>query len=418
MSKRLLVLILLTLCTASLVARPGSAMDAWRPVSSRSSSMGGTGVASSHHQDVLWANPALVGHDEQFFSLPSLSFTLYNFNKLVEPGGALDIFLEDPWDEEVLNRAVNQLISSIGPGYGDTATLDLGMGFISGITGLGLDGQLAFHSQGGGGEASTLVMEANLAASLALSLPLEFGDHSISFGVGAHFVFRALTVQDMDAPFTEGGITAGGLLDIISQEAILDSLLNQVPVAFGFAVPIDVGLSYKWRDIVTVGAVVSNLNGRYHMESYNGLNQLYHSLTGGHLGSSLPGGLEGGGSFVFDSMPSFDIGFALSSPGGGIWDWIDISAAVDFVDIAGLFMEDALDSEDFISRLRFGFELRLMRTFELRFGLNAGYMAFGLGFDFQVFTLDLAYAVEEYGVRLGDKPLDYLTVAFRLGLED
>lgn len=410
--------ILFIFISCSLHAFQRGAVSAYSPLAVRNESMGGTSVASARYDEVMYSNPALVSARNQYVSLPSLNLTLYNFNKLVQPGGALDIFLTQNDSPEDMTRAVNQLINSIGSGYGDVISAHAGTGFISGITGLSLDMGVDIHSMGSGGESSTLVMEANLAASLALAMPFTVAqNHTFSFGIGAHLVFRGFSLDNMYEPSSPGGLSAGSLLGIYNDEDSMGLVLNQIPVAFGFAIPVDFGFAYSYRDILTFAFAARNVNGRYRMQTYSGINQLYYMLTGGYLGSVSPGSAERGVSYSFDTPVSLDAGFSLSTPDEGLWEWINLTAACDLVDLAGLFSAP-LSVDNIIIRSRMGLEVRLMNTFDFRMGLNSGYLSFGFTFDFQIFTIDLLYAVHEYGDELGDKPLDMLSIAFTLGVEN
>lgn len=415
MRRLAVLLVLLSLVAALLPASGGDSLGAFTPLYNRSLGMGGTGVASARYGETLYTNPALVGVDNQYFSTPSVSFTLYNVNKLVQPGGALDIF----FTQDDADRAFDQLINSIGSGRGDVMSAQMSFGFISGITGLGIDAALDVHSQGQGGEASTLVLEGDFAMTLAISVPITVAEeHTFSLGAGAHLVFRGFSIQDMDEPVQVGGFTAGRILGFYGDEDILASVLNEVPVAFGFAIPLDFGFTYDWREIFTFGLALRNVNGEYHMQTYSGTNQLYYMLTGGYIGSSPPGEAETGVSYSFHTPMSLDVGIALRTPDGGFWDWVDMTFAFDVVDVWDLLFVEKPTLEGFISRMRTGVELSLMRTFDFRFGLNAGYMSFGFTFDFQIMTIDLTYATLEYGDATGDKPLDLFSIAFRIGLEN
>lgn len=418
MRKRLHSVILLIFIAISLYAAPSGALGAYSPLALRIESMGGAGVASARYEEVMYANPALVSRENQYAALPSLSITLYNFNKLIQPGGALDIFLTQNEGQEDITRAINQLINSIGSGEGDVFSAQAGFGFISGITGLSLDMGIDLHSIGSGGESSTLVMEANLAASLALAMPFTVAEnHTFSFGIGAHLIFRGFSLDDMYDPSLQGGLNAGSLISIYNDEDSLGLMLNRIPVAFGFAIPLDFGFAYSYRDIFTLAFAAKNVNGRYRMQTYSGINQLYYMLTGGYLGSSSPGSATEGINYSFDTPLSLDAGFAVSTPDEGLWEWIDVTFACDIVDLAGLFSQP-VSLEELILRSRLGLEVRLMNTFDFRAGLNSGYLSFGFTFDFQIFTIDLLYATHEYGKELGDKPLDMLSIAFTLGIEN
>ncbi len=332
----------------------------------------------------------------------------------------MDIFLTQGKGDEVVNRALNQLINSIGSGESDVISAQFSTGFISGITGLSFDGGVDIHSFGSGGESSTLVMDANFAVSLALALPITFAEnHTIRFGAGAHLVFRGFTINDMLNDISPGGFTAESLFNFYREEDTLIAILNSAPVAFGFAVPLDFGFVYKYRDTFTFGLALKNLNGRYLMQTYNGVNQLYYSLTGSYFGDSEPtSSLVEGTSYSFNTDFTLDAGFMLSTPDEGIWKWLDVTFAFDFVDIWSLFFEDSFDSASIVSRIKTGLELRVMNTFDFRIGLNSGYLSFGFGFDFQIFTVDFLYTTLEYGDRIGDNPVDFISITFRLGLED
>ena len=414
--RKLAVLLALFLAILPLHAAVSSA---YTPLYSRNLALGGTSVTSARYSEVFYSNPALVTSDNQFLSIPSASFTLYNINKLVQPGGALDIFFTQNNSDEDMNRAFNQLINSIGAGNGDVVSFQASAGFISGIAGLSLDTGIDVHSMGEGGESSTLILEGNFALSLAIALPWHIGEHhSLSFGIGAHLVFRGYTIDSLSGDIIPGGFTASSLIDFYQSDDVLASVLNQVPVAFGFAIPFDLGFTYSYSDIFKTGFVIKNLNGIYHMQTYSSANQLYYMLTGGYLGDSVPEAPVQGPSFRYATPVSFDIGFSLSTPAGGIWDWIDITGSLDVTDVYSLFFTDGLSCENFLQRLHFGLELTLMRTFDFRFGINSGYMSFGFCFDFQVFSLDFLYAALEYGEHPGDKPLDFITLCIRIGFEE
>ena len=416
--RRIAFLLAVLILSMPLFAEDIFTLEPYRPLSYRSIAMGGTGVASARHGDVLYSNPALIGVDNQHFSLPRVGITIYNINRLVQPGGALDILLTGTESEDSLRRALNQLVNSIGSGDGAVANAQASLSFISGIMGMSLDIGVDVLSQGSGGESSTLMMDASFALSLGLALPFDIGrDHRLSLGVGAHLDFRGLTIQDMDMPIAPGGFTAGLLIDIYGQDDAMAGILNGLPVAFGFAIPVDLGFSYSYRDILTVGLALTNMNGRHYMQSYSGVNQLYYMLTGGYIGQTPPGNPEQGESFTAASPLSLDLGIAASTPEGGIWDWIALSAAFDLVDLTGLFSEDWDSLAGWIGHMRLGFEAEIMRTFILRAGINAGYLSFGFTFDFQIFSLDLVYATQEFGAELGDKPLDLFSVSFKLGLD-
>ena len=398
--KRLAALLLLLFTILSSVnSTTGDAMDAFIPFHPRSLGMGGTGVASARYAEVFYSNPALVGVDNQFFSLPLLSFTLYNVNKLVQPGGALDIFFtqDDP------DRAFDQLVNSIGSGRGDVLSGQMSFGFISGITGLSIDTTLDVHSQGQGGEASTLVLEGNFAFSLAISVPFTVaGQHTFSFGAGAHLVFRGFSIQDMEGPVRVGGFSAGSILGFYDDEGagrirLRDTVGLRLHIRLAGGVHVRPGSQERQR-------------GLPYADIQRGQPAVLHAH--GRLSGVHPAGTGRTGRQL--QLPHPD------EPGCGIraQDSRRRPVGLDRCHIRLDLFREGVSAEGFVSRMRTGIELSLMRTFDFRFGLNGGYMSFGFTFDFQIMSIDLTYATLEYGDRVGDKPLDLFSISFRIGLEN
>lgn len=407
MSRRVLVSILLLTLLSTVL--PAAVTDLFRPYSMRTEGMGGTSVSSAHSADILYANPALINADEAYFSLPSVTFTLYNFNRLIEKGGPLYMLLSrEDWGREDI---ISGLIDSIGYGDGDLASVNLSAGLISGITALGFDTSLALHTTGRGAENSTVIAEANVAAAIGLGVPLELGPVTISFGAMTRLNFRFYTVESLTS--TEaGGFSASRIIAMIQDEDIASTILNSTPVAAGISVPVDIGMAFSFPYGFKMGLVWRGLNNTFHMQNWNGVNQLYYSVTGGYIGNP-PTEVEQGESFSFRTSSSVDIGFSWQPEENSITNWIMPAVAVDFKDMTGLFSDLSLES--LVRHTHIGAELVLARTFTLQAGLSQGYLSLGLDFNFQLFRAGIVYATHEYGEVLGDKPLDSLTFRFSLG---
>ncbi len=412
MKKSLLALLFFSLAF-TLHAR--SVNGLFSPCMSRVEGMGGASVVSAKYSDVLYSNPALISSDEQFLSIPSVSFTLFNFNKLVDPfGGPLYILLKEEHTQESYRRALSQFINTIGPGQGDLASANVNLGMISGIMALGFDVSLDLHTMGAGAEGSTVVLENNVVAALGLGIPFEYKGYGFSFGASVRFDYRTYTIDGMDS-HNEGGFNASSLLDMFSDpESVSPLLLNSTPVAAGFSIPFDLGISISFPYGFRLGLVYKGLNSGFYMQSYNGINQLYNSLTGGDLGIE-PDKLEKGPSFKLSGTSSLDAGFSWRYD-KGVLAWITPSIAFDVVDL--LHLGDDWSLSGLFYHIKLGAEVRLMNTIDLRCGLNQGYLSLGFGFDFQIFRIDLTYATHEYGDALGDKPLDSLSIRIKLGFEN
>lgn len=408
--KRLLLVSVLAF--ALVMSLPAAVTDLFRPYSMRTEGMGGTSVSSAHGADILYANPALINADEAYVSLPSLSFTLYNFNRLIGKGGPLYMLLSrEDWGRDDL---ISGLIDSIGYGDGDLASVNLSAGLISGIMGLGFDTSLSLHTTGRGAENSTVVAEANVAAALGLGIPVELGPVTISFGAMTRLNFRFYTIESLSSP-EAGGFSASRIIQMLQNEDIASAILNSTPVAAGISVPVDLGMSFTFPYGFSAGIVWRGINSTFHMQTWNGVNQLYSSVTGGYIGTP-PMEVEQGQSFSFRPSSSVDIGFSWQPEENSITKWIMPSAAFDIKDITGLFAD--LSAENLVRHTHFGAELIIARTFVLQAGLNQGYLSLGLDLDFQIFRAGVVYATHEYGEELGDKPLDALTFRFSFGYGD
>ena len=109
---------------------------------------------------------------------------------------------------------------------------------------------------------------------------------------------------------------------------------------------------------------------------------------------------------------SLDIGFGWKPKFGLSW-LADPNIAIDFVDTIGFFNSASLSNV--LVHLRAGIELQLLSVFELRAGLNQGYVSLGLGVNvMNVIHLEASYYRLEFGKNVGDKPIDALTIRANL----
>lgn len=406
MKRRILLLVLIL---ASLMPLFSGVEDLYRPFRLRTEAMGGASVSSAKADDILYANPALISSDEAYFLLPSVSFSLYNFNRLLERGGPLYMLLSmDNWSNVDL---ISGLIDSIGYGDGELASANLSASLISGITSLGFDTTLALHTTGRGAENSTVIVEANVSGALGLAIPVELGPVTFRAGVSARLNFRFYTIESMDSN-TPGGFSASRIIAMIQDEDIASAILNSTPVAAGISIPVDLGMAFEFPYGFNAGLVWRGLNSTFHMQTWDGINQLYNSVTGGYILTPPTSG-EAGDNFTFRSSSTVDIGFSWQPEKHFLTKWIKPSIAFDISDITGLFSD--LSGEAFVRHSHIGAELQFMNTFSIQAGLNQGYMSLGLDFNLQIFHVGIVYATYEYGETLGDKPLDSLSFRFSMG---
>ena len=387
--------------------------NSYETFSSRSLSMGHTGVASAQQSDVFISNPALFSFSEYFIKVPSFYMSVYNVKELAKPGGFLETLYDNPLRNfDQASEVAISLLESIKSGEGKLLSTGLSFATATGSIGLAFDNSLDINTLGSGYTASSLVLEENSSLSLALSIPFFYNDHKISFGFGMKFNYRMITS-------TENGNTGYSIdkvLEILRSDNKFEPLLNTIPVLSGFSIPINLGMTLEYSNNLRLGLSLMNLLDTQHMNEFPGLNQLYYSLTGSQLeGEDLPSFSQG--HYVSFSNPaSLNFGLYYQADNKGFSKILRPGIAFDYVDILGL-LQSKINTEEILKRTRLGVELSIINFVDIRAGLSGGYFSFGLGVDFMLFRLDAIYAIEEYGETLGDKPVDQLAIKFTLGYD-
>lgn len=420
MSRKLLCLLLAVLVVLPLGAA-GRGMNPERdPVysmmnqpftraSAKMMAMGGAGAALLSSQDALYINPASLAEDGVWISLPTVGLTIYNLDSLWT--GLFDI-----QDKEGAFAFLGDVLDLlIGAGANRLATIDAGLGFEAGPFALGMDAQVnlnTFNENGnvvsGDGDAVSAIPQVDLMATMGLGWRF-FRDRAVSLDVGFSLGLGIRAFME--------AVDAHMLIDAFSgaNDYFMSFLRSKTPVAIGWSLPLSLGVNVNLPYGFTISNVVSNIGlvkGGYNYIIQEGFGVFLDDF-GGVLGDMFSG--EGSG-FTAHSRPYWTLAFAWSPDLGSI-DWIvSPEFAFDIVDLVGFFQ--APGWVDFLARLHMGFELEILRTLELRAGLNAGYVSFGAGVDvFNVIHLEAAYYWNEFGRQLGAKPVDALTIRASIGWE-
>lgn len=393
--RKTLALLLLVLSAASLSAAvivPSSSneykhvLDPVTVTSPRMQAMGGAGLALTEGPDSVFTNPAgLAGHDFEL-ALPYVSVTLYNPLNLYK-SGLVDAILDG---EDYVSTAMD-FLDSLGV-YNKLLRVDAGLALTFKGFGFGVAVQDTVHtySLGLSGSASIinqLVVKATAGYGLRLILP-----HRLSLDIGASVSFNYLA-------YTEA-VGAEEILD--NFDDLLDYLASGLPIMAGYSVPFTVGLTLNTPVGISASAVLSNINGRYNMRAYEGYEDFVDEVVSFDF--------LNGGQFSLDTDMDFSMGLAWSAD----WPFVEPAVAVDLVDIVGLIDNDTT-FRDILGHLRIGAELKLLTIVSIRAGIMEGYFSLGAGLDLRLFEVDVAYFNEEYGSAYGTKPVDGLTVRFRLG---
>ncbi len=403
--KKLLTILLLTIMVLSSViavdAIDPKTQDAYRSLlspykktSARIEAMGGAGLVGFSNQDALYINPASLGNKGVVLNTPNLAITLYNFQEIYKAGIADEIFknLNKVNDPDFLSGVAAELLNTNIFVKNRNALLgvDGGIGFKFGRFALAFDVQSKILTYNTDRQTLSTVFIPTIDAVASTGLGLRFfRDSAVNFdvGVAARFNVRAFS-QAINADKFIGA-------DDPAAE------IKATPMYVGFAIPIDVGVNLNLPLGFSFGTVLRNINGKFSVAA----NANYEDMM--NAGTKLFSQKD----FTFETPMQLDFGFAWNPYFGKVSTFINPSVVVDFVDLIPVFQN--FSGESILRSIRAGVEVELLRTVELRAGINQGYYTIGAGFNlFNVLHLEASYYRQEFGKNLGDLPVDALTIRF------
>ena len=360
--------------------------------SARLSAMGGAGVAVFSNQDSLYINPASLGEKGLVFNVPNVSFTLYNFDAL-----GIDDFDKVSSLDALLDTVGGVIGTLSSVGRNKLLTVDAGAGFKAGRFAFAIDSQLTLNTYNKTGdiigeeaEALNAIPQVDVAATAGFGFRF-FRDSRVNFDVGLSASLRMRAFME--------AVDAEKLINSISDDSF-DTFFGNNPIVIGWAVPLTAAVNVNFPFGITIANVVSNIhivNGGYNYKITGGYDEIKDDVMG-----TITDTFKGSEDFVAKSDPIWTLGFGWSPDFGGC--------------VAGLV--DDFNTEGILSRLRVGAELDFFKTFEIRAGLNAGYMSAGIGVNlFNAIHLEASYYWNEFGDRLGQKDVDALTIRMNIGWE-
>ena len=117
--------------------------------------------------------------------------------------------------------------------------------------------------------------------------------------------------------------------------------------------------------------------------------------------------------FTYEIPWTLDVGIGWTPDLGSLSALLRPSLAIDLVDFLG-YLEN---TDDLWTRINAGAEVRVLNMVDVRAGLNKGYKSVGVGLDLLLVHIDASYYWREYGLAIGDKPIDALTVRVNIGVD-
>lgn len=389
---------------------------AFQPTMPKYDAMGQSGLACPTKLDSFYTNPANLAVKRGLaFTVPSMSVTLYNIQKLVADEEAMDIVNKivdkTASDEDKINLATKYM-SNLGKGKNAIAKIDMGLGLQLGSLGLGTNVQVKIHSLNSGSSLASIMLipEVNVAQTIGLGLKIiDTNALSLSLGASVHGVYKAYFKGI-------GGNTAINFIN--HSDEIKETLLWDTPVMGGWALPVDAGVTLGLaNDTFLISATANNLNGTYHMQSFAGAGYLVNSLKEGTI--EVPEGRENPGESVrFDVQTPWELNFGFAfSPDWTLLRPTITADLVDMLDMCQSIGKESFRAEDLLLHLNAGAELELLKFISARVGVNRGYMSVGASVNLLLARIDLSYGWQEFGAEIGDKPVDSFTVKVILGYD-
>lgn len=377
------------------------------PLTPRAMAMGGAGIALPGRSDSFFLNPAGFAKRGQV-SIPSVSVTIYHPYDLLKQDEDGTSIVDDiisgieSGDQNAYIDAGTAFLSTIKSGKGKLADVNAGVTFNFGgfALGLNVNDTLRTYGNGVGGLDAKLFDELNVTANVGLGLRLNITG-GLWLDVGANFrptykaytsAFGASEVLSLFSNSSDGG----------SSSDPMQFLMDEVPLAAGYALPFDVGLNLGSK-YFSVGVVARNFNGNFKMKSFDSINDFTSNYTQSFTASDF--------SIKSDWQLDFGLGLQFDNA------FLKPTIVADFVDIIGFADAGKIDMRTFMSHFKAGAELRILSFLDVRGGINQGYWSVGCGLDLVVLKVDLAYYWQEFGDNVGDYGLDAFTVRFNIGYD-
>ena len=387
---------------------------AFQPTLSRYDAMGQSGLASTTRMDSFYTNPSINGFKGGFaVRVVDVSATFYNIQKLVSDKEAMANFNAlIKGDSQAAVPFATKYLENLGSGRNMIAKFDLGVGLKIGILGFGTNVQVKLHAlnKGTSVASQSIIPEVNVAQTVALGLKFLDSDVlSLSAGVSVHGVYKAYFK----------GIGGNKIISMVGGESDPQkTLLWDTPVMGGYAFPVDVGVTIGLvKDQLTISATVNNLNGKYKMKSYSGAGYLVNSFSEGAI--KVPEDVpEKKDSTDFELETPWTLNFGVAfAPDISVIQPVVTADLIDMYQLVKSFNKDTFRASDLLLHLNLGAELGLLNIVKVRAGVNRGFMSVGAGIWLPFAQIDASYGWQEFGVELGDKPVDALTVKVTLGYD-
>lgn len=343
----------------------------FQPQSPEVMAQGGSFTANAGGFNALYTNPAGFSSNNASLTLAAVNPWLYAFPD-PETIAAAESAVENP--AEAVSILGNLLLNGTGVGA------QVGLGFVGSGFGLGviaMNDTFAYGPNLLGVRVDTAITVGVIAG---VSFPIRLGGLTITPGGAVRPMYRIRAY--------EVGIT--NFLDAVVAE---DPAAITAEVHAGMGLGIDLGVNASFGP-VTAALAIRDFGGTTFDFGVMSAIDAFTSLESGALPEGTP--IEEDIEFVIPM--SFHYGLEFHPDLGGFAFLIDPSVHAEYVQTIG-----PEEEESFWMNLHLGTEIRVLRMFRLRAGLNQGYTTLGAGIKLLFLEAHVAYFARELGSYPGSR---------------
>lgn len=402
--KTLLTLTLATLFSVNLAADPIK-QEPFIPFNPEVLAQGGSFAAVAEGYNAFFTNPAGYALTEGEATFPTSTTWVH-----AKPDAVLPMLAAIDGDnegasgstEEVVVDLLEEQLTTNGFGLGTS----LGFGYIGDRFALALNYGIDTYFYGRSfplgltGESTT---ELTFIAGYARNF--HAGPVQIAAGANLRPLIRVYSLINSDT-------TAALLTDFTGVETGADSgsPLESIDAFNGWGVGVDAGVIARYRSfsLGIQGRDLFNTRLRY---SLNSAQEVLDALGRGGLPASSQESI-GAGDYIIPMEISF--GAAYQPDLGALSNFVDPEIHAQVTDPFKVTDQDRDNPRSFWTRLHFGTEVTLLNFFDLRMGLNQGYLTLGAGLDLLFLETHFSVFTRELGRYPGDRPTSGAALEFAL----
>jgi len=347
----------------------------------RSMGMGGSSLVFSSGYDSFFGNPAGFA-DKGTLTLGDVSF--WGSAPLAEETLNSYFAIQEKYANETRrDEMMDGMLEDNGRlGLGAS----IGLGWAGGGFGLGLTMISDLALSGSSYAESRLVVRNQLNATVGFGIPIRLGFVTIRAGADLRGFYR------LDSPASSGWDAYSLVNAAMGYSDNLDSLIDAGRLMGGFGWAFDAGISLR------AGPFMAGFMGR---DLFARLNMDIADIGDMRAGGGLPTEPRYG----FSMDPTYTAGVGLRFMEKGLFSPSFYAQASDLGGLMSAFESEA-DRDSLLGFLRAGAELRLLRIFLFRGGLDGGLLSFGAGIDLALIRVDAAvYALPFEGLAGGSSGL-------------